>query len=296
MARSCFDIIECDNGSVFIERCIDYMNIDQVIVDYIDSESNEDHVAVLLSAGTDSITCALAAHRLGKKVTGYSMYLDGKQTTDSLGAAEIAKHFGWDFVAIDVPVDNIEEDFFKLLNDYDCKKKTQLECTFPFLYVYPQIKEKEVLSGVGADSWYGLSKRALVNPQYGVRKSKAIFDRFRNDYFSQPNPGGLLQQYQLAEENGIKFIAPYFNQDRVGKWMMQYDWHFFNKPYEKAPIHDAFHEIKQIKRRKHENLQLVAGIPDHFEKLLDNREINVYNRDRIMDLVRDWHDVGPTLF
>jgi hypothetical protein len=40
----------------------------------------------------------------------------------------------------------------------------------------------------------------------------------------------------------------------------------------------------------------VAGIPEHFEKLLDNREINVYNRDRIMDLVRDWHDVGPTLF
>ena len=97
------------------------MNIDQVIVDFVDSESNEDEVAVLLSAGTDSITCALAAHRLGKKVTGYSMYLDGKQTTDSLGAAEIADHFGWDFVAVDVPVDNIEEDFFKLLDDYDCK-------------------------------------------------------------------------------------------------------------------------------------------------------------------------------
>ena len=266
-------------------------DIDQIIVDFVDRESKEDHVAVLLSAGTDSITCALAAQRLGKKVTGYSMYINGNQTSDSLGAKDAADHFGWDFVGIDVPVDNIENDFFTLVNNYKCKKKTQVECTFPFLYVYPQIKEKEVLSGVAADGWYGVSKRANIH----FKHTKELFDQFRNDYFGAPNPAGVLQQRQLAEENGMKLIAPYI-ADEVAKWMMQHDWDFFNKPYQKACIHDAFPEIKALKRRKHENLQLIAGIPDYFEKLLDNPEVNLYNRGRIMDLVRDWQDVGPTLF
>ena len=266
-------------------------NIDEIIVDMVDRESTEDHVAVLLSAGTDSITCGLAAQRLGKKVTGYSMYINGKQTSDSLGAKDVAEHFGWDFVPVDVPVDNIEQDFFTLVNKYKCKKKTQVECTWPFLYVYPLITEKEVLSGVAADGWYGVSKRANIH----FKHTKELFDTFRNDYFGAPNPAGVLQQRQLAEEHGMKLIAPYVDDD-VANWMMQHDWDFFNKPYQKAPIHEAFYEIKDIKRRKHENLQLIAGIPDYFEKLLDNKEINLYNRQRVMDLVRDWQDVGATLF
>lgn len=266
-------------------------SIDKIIVDMVDRESSEDHVAVLLSAGTDSITCGLAAQRLGKKVTGYSMFINGKQTSDSLGAKDVAEHFGWDFVPVDVPVDNIEQDFFTLVNKYNCKKKTQVECTWPFLYVYPLIKEKEVLSGVAADGWYGVSKRASIH----FKHTKELFDTFRNDYFGAPNPAGVLQQRQLAEEYGMKLIAPYLDDD-VASWMMQHDWDFFNKPYQKAPIHDAFHEIKALKRRKHENLQLIAGIPDYFEKLLDNKEINLYNRQRVMDLVRDWQGIGATLF
>src|SRR6056300_537696 len=126
-------------------------NIDDIIVDIVERQSQGiDEVAVLLSAGTDSITCALAAHRLGKKVTGYSMYVNGKQTSDSLGAKDVAEHFGWDFVGVNVPVDNIADDFFTLINRYGCKKKTQVECTFPFLYVYPKIEQKVVLSGVAA--------------------------------------------------------------------------------------------------------------------------------------------------
>lgn len=267
------------------------MQIDEILMDIVDEQSIHDEVAVLLSAGTDSITCALAAHRLGKKVTGYSMFIDGQETTDSLGAREVAEHFGWDFVSVDVPVDNIEEDFIKLVKDYNCKKKTQVECTWPFLYVYPQIKQKEVLSGVAADGWYGVSKKACIH----FKHTKELFDQFRNDYFGSPNPAGVRQQEQLADENNIKLIAPYLD-NRVRDYMMQHDWDYFNKPYQKAPIRESFPEFKEIKRRKHENLQLIAGIPDYFEKLLDNPNLNMYNRKRVMDLVRDWQNIGPTLF
>lgn len=256
----------------------------------IQEQSQEKDVAVLLSAGTDSITCGIAAQRLGKNVTGYSMYINGNQTSDSLGAKEAANHFGWNFIGIDVPVHNIEQDFFTLINHYGCKKKTQVECTWPFMYVYPIIKEKELLSGVAADGWYGVSKKANIH----YKHTKELFDKFRNDYFSAPNPAGVLQQRQLAEENDIKLITPYLD-NRVADWMMVHDWEFFNKPYQKACIHDAFPEIKMLKRRNHENLQLIAGIPDYFEKLLDNKEINFYNRKRIMDVIRDWNNKGQSL-
>lgn len=266
--------------------------IDNIIVDIVEKQTKDiDHVAVLLSAGTDSITCALAAHRLGKKITAYSMFIDGNETSDSIGAREVAEHFGWDFVGVDVPASNIAEDFVTLVQKYNCKKKTQVECTWPFLYVYKQIKEKAVLSGVAADGWYGVSKRACIH----FKEPKELFDTFRQDYFRAENPAGVLQQRQLAEEIGAKLVAPYLEPE-VEEWMMQHDWYFFNKPSQKGPIRDAFPEFKDIKKRKHENLQLVAKIPDYFEKLLDNPDLNMYNRKRVMDMVRDWQDVGPTLF
>lgn len=265
--------------------------IDKIIEDIVEKQSRGvDEVAVLLSAGTDSITCALAAHRLGKKVTGYSMYLDGQETTDSLGARKVAKEFGWDFVAVDVPVDNLAQDFITLVRNYNCKKKTQVECTFPFLYVYPKIKEKVVLSGVAADGWYGVSKRACMH----FKEPKELFDTFRREYFGAENPAGVLQHRQLANEIGATLIAPYLEPE-VEEWMMQYDWYFFNKPKQKAPIRSAFPEFDRIKLRNHENLQLVAKIPDYFESLLDNKDLNIYNRERVMDLVRDWRNVGATL-
>jgi hypothetical protein len=80
---------------------------------------------------------------------------------------------------------------------------------------------------------------------------------------------------------------------------MQYDHDFFNKPYQKAPIIEAYEEFKELpKNRKHANLQLVAGIPEHFEKLLEDKNLNFKNRGRTMDLVRDYvnYTQTPSLF
>ena len=54
--------------------------------------------------------------------------------------------------------DNLVEDFKTLATKYNCKKKTHFECTFPFIYLFPKIKEKYILTGVG-DSHYVLSKK-----------------------------------------------------------------------------------------------------------------------------------------
>lgn len=265
--------------------------IDQILTQIIDEQSKEQEVAVLLSGGIDSISVAFAAHRLGKTLHCYTMYVDGVVSADAQNAINTAKEFGWNITVIDVPTDNIENDFKHLVRHFKCAKKTQLECTWPFLYVYPNIKQKELLSGWGADGWYGVSKRACMH----FKEPKEKFDEFRMAYFNAPNPVGVRQQEQLCREYGLKFIVPYFDK-RVEEYMMQFDWYDMNRPFQKVKVVEAFPEFQRTKVRRHENLQLAAGVPNHFEKLLDNPNINLYNRKRVMDLVRDWTDVGETLF
>ena len=273
--------------------------IDKIITNIVDQEAPDQTVAVLMSGGTDSLTVAAAAHRLNKKLNCYTFRVDGKDSDDSIYAEKACKHFGWNFKLIDVPVNNIENDFFTLIKKYECKKKTHVECTFPFLYVYPHIKEKYILTGWAADGYYGVSKRANIH----FKHTKELMNKFRQGYFGKldettqkfipGNPVGVKQQMLLAKSVDSILVAPYVDK-KVWDWMIQYDWDFFNKPYQKAPLFDAFPELLEIKRRNHLNLQLAAGIPNYFEKLLDNKKINVYNRSRIMDLVRDWKATTTT--
>ena len=51
--------------------------IDKIIEKVIDKEVPDKEIAVLLSGGVDSLSVACAAHRLGKKVSEYTVLLDG---------------------------------------------------------------------------------------------------------------------------------------------------------------------------------------------------------------------------
>ena len=136
--------------------------IDIILTDIITQEVPTDDVGILLSGGVDSLSLAFAAERAGKTVHAYTFHLEGDKSYDAYKAEEASKVFGWDCTTVVVPKNNLVEDFMRLVKDYDCRKKTHFECTFPFLYVFPQIKEKYILSGIGADGYYGVSKKACL--------------------------------------------------------------------------------------------------------------------------------------
>lgn len=241
------------------------------------------HIALLLSGGVDSLSLGFAATNLGLKVNAYTFQIENSPSQDSKVAQKASDIMGWDFNLIRVPIHNLESDFLKLANQYLCQKKTQFECTFPFLYVIPKIQEKYILSGIAADGHFGLSKKAMMH--YRTPKSK--FDTFRKDYFSGKNPAGQIQQKQLIEEYKKIQVAPYLDQ-RIYDFFIQYDWETINKPYQKMFTLKAYPEyFKQVGRRPHGNLQLVARIPHYFERLLDS-SLNINNRTRVMDLCHDY--------
>jgi asparagine synthetase B (glutamine-hydrolysing) len=258
--------------------------IDKLIEKSISERSKDNEVAVLLSGGVDSISVAFAAQRLGKKVTGYTFHLKDRPSYDSTKAVHVCEVMGWDCVDTEVPLDNLHQDFFTLLNEIQCVKKTQFECCFPFLYIYPNMKEVEVLTGLGADGYYGVSKKACMH--YKTPKSK--FDEYRDDHYQPHNLGGKIWQTRVAEKFNKKYLTPYVH-DNIRDFFYQFDWFQVNQPFQKHHVVNAFPEFKKIgKVQKHTNLQLCAGIDVAFEALFDDPVINFRKRKRMMDICRDW--------
>lgn len=264
--------------------------IDKILEDSIATEVPETDVAVLLSGGVDSLSLAFTAHRLGKKITAYTFHLEGDKSYDAMKAEEACNIFGWDCKTIVVSVKSLREDFITLARQYDCKKKTHFECTYPFLYIFPQIEQNYVMTGIAADGYYGLSKKVILN----FKEPKELFDSFRTRYFNSANPAGIVQQQQLANENHKTLVHPYLYNQKVKDFFYQYNWNQLNTPQQKNHVRTAFDtEFSRLtKVKEHINLQLCANIDHLFESLLDDKMLNNRGRKRIMDLASDYASQG----
>jgi len=83
----------------------------------------------------------------------------------------VSEVLGWNFTAIDIPTQNLISDFHQLLK-LGYKKKTHFECVFSFLHVYPEMKEKYVLSDWAEDGYYGQRRKAQQHRK--VKYSKEV--------------------------------------------------------------------------------------------------------------------------
>ena len=260
--------------------------IDKIMESLIEKEVPDKEVAVLLSGGVDSLSVAFSAHRLGKKIHAYTFHLEDQPTYDSDKAKETADTFGWDIDTVIIPTDNLHNDFFTLLNKYKCRKKTHFECVFPFIYVYPKIKEKYVLTGWGADGYYGISKKAMIH------YTGDNFNEFRDEYFKDENKAGYLWHKRVADNYNKILITPYLTKS-VSNFFYKFNHKELNKPYQKHHVRTVFtNEFERLGRvKQHSNLQIVANIPTLFETLLSDKKINFKNRTRIMDICRDWNTI-----
>ena len=274
--------------------------IKDLLIDHIKNNVPDNEIALLLSGGIDSVTVGIASELVGKRVHAYSFYLDGSPSYDFVKAAEVAHKRNWNFTPIVVPRNNLVKDW-KVLVDLGCRKKTHFECVFPFLYVYPKITEKYVLTGWGADGYIGPSKKAMM--RYSSYKKKRNYvkyckkhnqkrlnwNEFRLAYL-EGDCAGLKEHTALAIQHNKKHITPYLDAD-VKKLLMSKSYEELNKPTQKYFIRKDFTELKKFGTIKpHQNLHLNAGIDKLFETLLNNSEINFNNRNRMMDVCRDWYE------
>ena len=272
--------------------------IKDLLIDHIKNNVPDSEVAILLSGGVDSISVGLAAESAGKEVHAYSFYLNGAPSYDFVKAAEIAHKRNWNFTPIVVPTNNLIQDWHRLV-ELKCRKKTHFECVFPFLYVYPQIEEKYVLTGWGADGYFGPSKKAMM--RYSSYKKKRNYVKYCKDHnqkrlnwnefrlaYLDGDCAGLKEHTNLATKHNKIHVTPYLDTD-VRELLMSKSYEELNKPKQKHFIRKNFTELKKFGTIKpHQNLHLNAGVDKLFETLLKNSEINFNKRKRMMDVCRDW--------
>ena len=257
--------------------------IRKLLVDHIKNNVSDNEIAVLLSGGVDSISCAIAAHDVGKVVNSYSFQLSDNPSYDFAKGKEVSEIMGWNFTGVSVPTNDLENDWFRL-RALGAKKKTHYECMWPFLYVYPKIQEKYVITGWGADGFHCVSRKGMQHWRYPKEK----FDQFRDDYFLPEKTAGLKWHLTIADKYDKVMVNPYLDE-RVKDYFYQFTWNELNKPKQKQHIRDAFPELNRFGSIKsHLNLQLASGVDKVFETLLNNPEINFKKRKRMMDVCRDW--------
>jgi asparagine synthetase B (glutamine-hydrolysing) len=105
--------------------------IDTLLEKIVAINCGDEAVAILLSGGVDSLSLAITAHRLGKKVHAYTFHLEDLPTYDAEKAKSASDKMGWDCTTIVVPKNNLENDFETLRNNWKRVKKTHYDCTFP---------------------------------------------------------------------------------------------------------------------------------------------------------------------
>jgi asparagine synthetase B (glutamine-hydrolysing) len=262
----------------------DATELRELLVELVSRDAPDADVALLFSGGVDSCSLGFAADALGKRVHAYTFQTGEWESADVVAARRVAQLRSWEWTLVKCPVDNLRADFVRLVRELRCAKKTQLECSWPFLYLLPAVVERCVLSGIAADGHFGLSRKAMQH----YRRPKWRFDDFRRAYFGSANPAGLVQLRALCAIHGRDLVAPYLDA-RVCDFFLRFDHDALNRPQEKQTTLDAFRDdFMRTGRRRHANLQLVAGVDIVFRSLLDDASLNRKGRTRIMDLVRDY--------
>lgn len=254
-------------------------------------DGHTDECAILLSGGADSMSVAFSALNLGIPIHAYTFYMEGRDTADrydALKAKEVAEKNNFPCTVIEVPRNNIEQDFLFLIdpnNGIDCSKKTQVECCFPFVHILPKINQDVILNGWTADGYYGLSKKAAL---HYLKRGKAKFDELRTESFAVDSRAGYMWFDRLAKHFNKTLITPYLGEE-VREFFFSKDWDELHTPFQKFHVIDSYDQFKDITFKKHLNLQLSAGVDHVFEdELLNNSIINFKGRKRMLDVYRDW--------
>lgn len=250
------------------------MKLKNLIKHYLHSIPTEEF-ALFLSGGMDSHLLLLACLELNKKVHAYTFKRAGVFSSDVMRAAKIAEAFNLEFTIIDLPMHDREYLIYKLKDlkyTFGAKKKTEFECTFPFLLSSPKVMEKHILVGHAADGHYCISKKGMLHWRDKI-------DEFRSSYFSNPDCCQNKILRKLFEPRQIYF--PYMEKPIVDYFMGK-SWDECNKPKQKQLTRDCF-TTWPIPFENHTNLQLGdSGIAEGFNILLEGTNfkspISIYNR------------------
>jgi DNA-cytosine methyltransferase len=248
--------------------------------------SRERNVALLLSAGIDSVSTGIACQEAGKTVHGYTYEIQGYRSREREKAETIARHLNWPLSVVTVPTRNLASDFKRLAILYGCKTKVQFEVLFPLLYVVPEVQEREIWTGFNADDHYGNTRQVLLDHARlrrdgaSAEERKRLRDVHQREHyrkFDEPNSSDSWWfAKKLASSHAKELHDPYVDP-AIRNYFLAFD-HDQLSPLGKPVVRQAFAEVLKglpdAAIVKGVRLQIGGRVDELFRTLLANPDIN----------------------
>jgi len=224
-------------------------NIKKVVNSYI-NDIKEKNIGIAFSGGIDSLSLVFSSMECNKNINLYSFTLEDHISTDFLEARKFAELYKLNFTPIFLPKNELtlKKDLL-FLSKLGAKKKVDFTCGYPMLYIFRNLKEKTLVSGLGADGHYCISKKGMIH-------FKDRIQEFRDNLFSNPNYAQKILNENIAKYYKKTTVIPYLAKEMIDEFRGT-TWVELNKPRQKnATLMNYQEYFKEIKVRNHVNLQL----------------------------------------
>lgn len=242
------------------------MEVKDVLVKEL-SEIKDNKVGILLSGGNGSASVFYTLLEMGKEVHAYTFHMEGHESTDLIIARKLCEKYNVEHTAVPLPTDLIEvkKDCLYLVNEVGCKLKTDVECCFAVKNTLPYIKESVLISGLGDDNYFGLTKKARLYYSQTAELMDEYREKQHNSYVIQTNFMRLM-----AKNFGIEMVLPYMSDDMREVFRGTTD-EQINKPKMKQWILNTHPEKFSENKFYHADFQKGdSKISDNFLQLLDS--------------------------
>lgn len=250
-----------------------------------DNIKDRNDVALLFSGGSDSLSILLSCLDLGVKPVLYNFRLSNYESEDNKYSKIISNTYNLKLneIILDVDIIDLVSDIKNIMKLFDVKKKTQIQCVHPFLYVIPKIEQNIILTGLCADDLYG-------TPRSMAKHSKNIdyFNNIRLNCFKNIESSSYKFIDEIATMNNKKLIAPYKQCDAIAKFMLSKSYKELHSPKQKNIMYDDYKEelVANNLYRRNSNLQCDSKIREWHDTLLQgslNTEgfksvVGIYNK------------------
>jgi len=238
-------------------------------------------VALLFSAGTDSLSILWALLDVGIVPTCYTFRLPEVESTDYTMACKAARHLGLQHRII-VAGPDTADDVRAAIGIINSARKTHVEVMYAYRLLMARVEEADVFSGIQADTLYGSNKRAAIACS---KADAATFRKYRLDLLANPGQEGLYQALRVAAYYGKRLRTPY-TTGAVREWFLRWSWADLNKPRQKMPVWlgfaDRYTELPIY--RMDDNLQCGSGIRERMAAAFGGRQRAAY-RSILADVI-----------
>ncbi len=231
-------------------------------------------VALLFSSGMDSLTLLLSCLDVGIRPHLYTVRMEDFVSEDVIKSRRIKDIYNLEYTEVVIPndIEQLKTDVRYIIEKFKVKKKTQVQCIYPFLYIVNYVKEDIVLCGVCADTLYGSSRKMSEL----ARKSEEEFAKKRKELHENPDTASYSFTRDIFVENGKIFVAPYKDNRELIDYFYSKTHKELNSPKQKNVAYEEYKkEIVEHKLyRKKSSMQVDAKIREWHDKLLET-DLNV---------------------